>query len=227
MRGTVALPIVLVLILGSQLIATPIASAAQDATPAASPPAGVILPDPSDCTVEPRPISFFEDLVATPPVLPANADQRFSRPMEEERPWTMPAGEPADPETIESVTATLHEALACLNANDPLRFLALFSDDMVRLFFALDPLPPEALPSLAATPEPSPPDMWLGYSDVYDVRVLPDGRVAALGDSYDPTEPPFGLGTDYAVFVNVGERWLIDSLIEHVVITGEATPVTT
>jgi hypothetical protein len=125
------------------------------------------------------------------------------------------------------VTATLHEALACLNANDPLRFLALFSDDMVRLFFALDPLPPEALPSLAATPEPSPSDMWLGYSDVYDVRVLPDGRVAALGDSYDPTEPPFGLGTDYAVFVNVGDRWLIDSLIEHVVITGEATPATT
>jgi hypothetical protein len=34
------------------------------------------------------------------------------------------------------------------------------------------------------------------------------------------------MGTDFASFVNVGDRWLIDSLIENVVIVGEGTPET-
>jgi hypothetical protein len=116
--------------------------------------------------------------------------------------------------------------MACLNAGDQARFIALFSDDILRFFFALNPIPPEALAGLlAATPVPQPPALRLGYLAVHDARMLPDGRVAALADDYDPTEPPFGLGTDFAEFVKVGDRWLIDTLIEHVVIVGEGTPV--
>lgn len=207
------------------MLSIPLSVAAQDATPAATPPAGTIFPDPSDCMVDPRPMSFLQELAATPQAVPPDADQRFSRPGEEPREWTMPAGTPADTETVDGITATLHEAMACLNANDPLRFLALFSDEMIQLFFALDPVPPDALPAMeAASPVASPPEMWLGLIGLHDARVLPDGRVAALGDSFDPTEPPYGVGTDFAIFVKVGDRWLIDSLIEHVVIVGEATP---
>ena len=207
------------------MLSIPLSVAAQDATPAATPPAGTIFPDPSDCKVDPRPMSFLQELAATPQAVPPDADQRFSRPGEEPREWTMPAGTPADTETADGITATLHEAMACLNANDPLRFLALFSDEMIQLFFALDPVPPDALPAMeAASPVASPPEMWLGLIGLHDARVLPDGRVAALGDSFDPTEPPYGVGTDFAIFVKVGDRWLIDSLIEHVVIVGEATP---
>ncbi len=207
------------------MLSIPLSVAAQDATPAATPPAGTIFPDPSDCKVDPRPMSFLQELAATPQAVPPDADQRFSRPGEEPREWTMPAGTPADTETVDGITATLHEAMACLNANDPLRFLALFSDEMIQLFFALDPVPPDALPAMeAASPVSSPPEMWLGLIGLHDARVLPDGRVAALGDSFDPTEPPYGVGTDFAIFVKVGDRWLIDSLIEHVVIVGEATP---
>lgn len=205
------------------LLAAPTFSAAQEATPQ-PPPDGLTVPDASECDIAPRPVSFFEQLIATPPALPPNADQRFSRPADDLRPWTLPAGNPADAATIEAITATLHEALACLNANDPLRFLANFTDDLVRLFIAIAPLPPEALPALAASPVAMPPDMRLGYLTIHDARVLPDGRVAALLDDYDPTEPPYGLGTDFAIFKMVGDRWLIDSLIEHVVIVGEATP---
>jgi hypothetical protein len=207
---------VVVALLGSR-----VSVAGQEATAVASPPAGLIVPDPSECTVAPRPVSFFEELIATPPALPPDADQRFSKPSEEQRSWTLPAGEPADAATVAAVTATLHEALACLNANDILRFSALFSDEMVRILAATDPIPPEALPFLAASPVPSPPAQRLGYLGVHDVRVLPDGRVAGLADDYDPTEPPFGLGTDFAIFVKVGDRWLIDSLIENVAIVGE------
>src|SRR6476620_4451227 len=207
------------------MLSIPLSVAAQDATPTATPPAGTIFPDPSDCKVDPRPMSFLQELAATPQAVPPDADQRFSRPGEEPREWTMPAGTPADTETVDGITATLHEAMACLNANDPLRFLALFSDEMSQLFFALDPVPPDALPAMeAASPVASPPEMWLGLIGLHDARVLPDGRAAALGDSFDPTEPPSGVGTDFAIFVKVGDRWLIDSLIEHVVIVGEATP---
>ena len=136
----------------------------------------------------------------------------------------MPAGEPADEATVAAVTATLHEALACLNANDSLRFLALFTDEMIHVFVALDPLPPEAVPMLAASPVASPPEQRLGYLAVHDVVVLPDGRVASLGDTYDPTQEPFGMGTDFAIFAKVGDQWLIDTLIENVVIV-EAIPV--
>jgi hypothetical protein len=190
----------------------------------------VILPDPSECQVEPRPVSFFEELIATPPppyTPPADpADLRFSPPGDEPLPWTLPAGEPADPAIVEDAMMTMREALACLNANDSLRFLALFSDEMVRTFFAMEPLPPDALSSLAAaTPEASPPELWLGYFSVLDARMLPDGRIALLADTWDPTQPPFGRGTDFAILVMQGDRWLIDSLIENVVIVDAATPV--
>jgi hypothetical protein len=198
---------------------------AQEASPAASLPAGLIVPDPAECDVPPRSIAFFEGLAASPPAVPPDADMRFSKPAMEPRPWTLPPGTPADAATVAEVTGTLHEALACLNANDPLRFLALFTDEMLDIFFAIDPLPPEAVPSLAASPVLSPPDQRLGYLSVHDARILPDGRVAALADDYDPTEPPFGLGTDFAIFAKAGDRWLIDSLIENVTITGEGTPV--
>jgi hypothetical protein len=170
-------------------------------------------------------MSFFEQLAATPPPSPAAATERFARPGEKARPWTLPAGEQADPATVAAVTATLREALACLNAGDQVRFLALFSDDILRYLSALNPIPPEELAALfAATPVPQPPGQRLGTLGVHDARVLPDGRVAALADDYDPTEPPFGMGTDYIVFARQGDRWLIDSLIENVVIVGEGAP---
>ncbi|HEY7034826.1 MAG TPA: serine hydrolase domain-containing protein [Thermomicrobiales bacterium] len=199
-------------------------AADHEATPA-PPPAGLIVPDPSECTVEPRPLSFFAQLAATPPPPAEEAADRFARPGEEARPWTMPAGEPADAATVTGITATLREALACLNAGDQARFMALFSDDILRFFFALNPIAPEALAALlAATPVPQAPGQQLGTLGVHDARVLPDGRVAALADDYDPTEPPFGLATDYAEFVKVGDRWLIDSLIENVAVVGEGEP---
>jgi len=186
------------------------------------------VPDPSECGVEPRPLSFFEQLIASPPAAstpPADpADLRFSEPGDEPLPWTLPAGVPADPALVKAATATLREAEACLNANDPLRFLALFTDDMVRTFFAMDPLTREVLAFFTATPEASPPDQWLGIFSVLDARMLPDGRIAILADTWDPSQPPFGRGVDFAILAQVGDRWLIDGLIEHVVIVDGGTP---
>jgi hypothetical protein len=194
-----AIALVLTVLLMPQILVT-----AKEATPAATPPAGLVQPDPGDCTIEPVSLATFEQAIASPPALEPSPDMRFSRPGEGQRPWTMPAGEPADQETIDGITATLHMALACLNANNVPGFLACFSTGMQNLFFAQNPLPPEALPFLMATPVASTPDQWLGYLSIYDVRILADGRVAALGDDWDPTEPPFGVGTDFAIFVKEG-----------------------
>ena len=216
----------------SVLIAAGLPIAAAPSDPVATPPAGVILPDPSECQTEPRPIAFFEQIIASPPAdytPPSDpADPRFWDPTDDRFPWTLPAGEPVDAAVADEAFATLQEALACLNGNDPVRFLELISHEMVRTFFAMAPLPPEAIESFAATPEAPPRDQWLGVFAVLDARMLADGRIAILADTWDPTQPPYGRSTDFAILVKSGDRWLLDALIENVEIVGglddEATP---
>jgi hypothetical protein len=225
-KGGVVKHLFVLIVVLSSLAVVGAGVAAQEATPtAAPPPEGLIVPDPADCQAEPRPISDFEQIVATPPAMSMEeAAARFSDPSKGPLDWTMPEGEPADADTVAAAMAVLDETLACLNANSSLQFLAMFTDEMLDAFFVLEPLPPEALQFFAATPEPSSPELWLGYLSLHDVLILPDGRVAALVESYDPTEPPYGMGTDYVILKQVGDQWLIDTLIENVVVEGMATP---
>ena len=148
---------------------------------------------------------------------------RFSRPGEGQRPWTMPTGEPTDPETIDGITATLHMALACLNADDvPGSWPS--SVPVCKTCLRAESAAAGSIPFLMATPVASTLDHRLRYLSIHDVRILAEVGVAALGDDWDPTEPPYGVGTDFAIFVKEGEVWKIDSLIENMIIAGEATP---
>ena len=175
---------------------------AQDATPAAYP----LAPDPADCRVEPRSLESVAAVVGTPvagePAAPASPT-----------PFVRPQGEPADAATTEAVVATVHEVFACANAGDFLRIFALYTDDYLRVFLAGTPINEEVLAFFAATPMPLPEEELRIIIRIEEVQILPDGRagvVVVLDEPADPrTEEP-----DYVFLERVGDRWLVDGVVE-------------
>ena len=188
-------PIVpLAALLALALVGPPLVGA-QDATPAASPIAA------DACTVAPRSadelIAIWSAPAATPP---PGSGAATSTPA--------PAGEPADAATVAGITATARELVACANAGDAARLLALYTDALVAGFGpGPDQAEAEVRAVLAQPPVPVPPEARQTLLGVSAVRVLPDGRVAAslaVGDPASPTPPDTHL-----VFARVGDRWLV------------------
>jgi plastocyanin len=176
---------------------------AQDATPAA----GEVI-DPAECQVEPRAIEEIEQLVgtagegagATP-----GADQAGS--ME---------GEEADEATIQAVTQTYRELVACLNAGEFLRIYALYTDDYLRRTLNDAGIDPQ---QLQATPAPDQRETTALVS-VSEVRQLAGGRVTARVET---TSSPEGtVSVVQGVLEPVGDRYLIAD--ESVVDATAATP---
>ena len=94
-----------------------------------------------------------------------------------------------------------------MNSSDQVRKSALLSDDMVRRQLVVDVafgVTEDALFAyLSATPVPIPPDQSAPFVPLADVRMLGDGRVAAIG----PGKQDRG---DVRIFVREGDRWLLD-----------------
>jgi hypothetical protein len=190
-------------------------ASAQEATPVP----GLIVPEPAECTVAPREIHEFAALLATP----AAVSDAAATPT----PVTIPIGQPADAATVAEITRTTRETFACFSAGDYLRVFALVTDDAVRQLQAQGILSAEVVPFFAATPVVAPPEYRAGYLAITDVSLLPDGRVGAFIVEVDPTLPPEGAETDYLVFERVGDRWLVDEIIEMWTAVGpgdEGTP---
>ena len=165
------------------------ASAAQDA----SPPAGMEFPDPAECTVEPRSVDELRALIQQAATPAAQVSPAQAAP---------PSGEPADEETAAEINATWREFLACINANDFPRIFAFISDEKLRRDFAADLAGGATVDVLvgffAATPTPHEPAELALFVPLTDMRILSDGRVAAIGQG------------EVLIFVQEGERWLID-----------------
>ncbi|MGH2557610.1 MAG: hypothetical protein ACRDJH_00990 [Thermomicrobiales bacterium] len=184
--------------------------AAQDATPPARP----MTPAPAACTVAPHPIAFFEQFVGTPTAAQAAAQ---AAPIADATPaaaFRMPPGEPADQETVAAVTAIAIELTGCVNAGDFPRLFALYTDDYFRRGIEdLGPLTAEDVAFFAAPPQAKPEQNRAAILAVLDVRVLAEGRVAGLFDTYDPLEAPPGPARFYWEFVEQDGRWLIDEQV--------------
>ena len=171
---------------------------AQESTPAT----GLDVPTPAECTVEPRPEdelrALFREVAATP---------IHDSPEASPTPAVPPTGAPADEQTVAEISATWRQYIACISAGDQARMFAVLSDDMVRRQFVVDiafGVSEDALfEFLSATPVPLLPDQSVPFVPFDDVRVLADGRVAAVG----PGE--LGRG-DVRIFVKEGDRWLLD-----------------
>jgi hypothetical protein len=192
---------------------------AQDGTP--TPVTFPISPDAVGCTVEERPISDFERLLpSTPqadPAAPAASPTRF----------VIPGGVPADATTVSGVTTTLLELYACYHAGDPRRFHALFTDEGLQRAFPPGMITPEFIDEFfAASPVPlEDPEQRATILAIEGVTLLADGRVGTMVRS---DEPEFGgLWTVYWIFVEAGDRFLVDDVIHDVSAEGSTPEAST
>jgi len=167
-----------------------------------SPVAGLDIPSPAECTVQPRSAdelrALFREVAATPVL---------DSPVASPTPAVAPRGAPADEQTVAAVNATWRQYVACINSGDQARMFALVSDAMVRRQLVVDiafGVTEDALFAyLSATPVPIPADQSAPFVPLEDVRVLDDGRVAVIG----PGEQGRG---DVRIFIKDGDRWLLD-----------------
>ena len=222
MRGLLAL----VVALCSLSLVGLVPALAQDATPGAG--MGEVV-DAADCRVEPRSVDellalWYQDEAGTPTLAitepPANM---FPTAV------PVPLGEPADASTVAGVTAWAREALACSNALDVTRWLALFSDDLAQqlgLSFGFKTIE-DARAFLEAPAVPRPDDQRIRLVAVTDVSVMADGRVAALIAYDDPMQPPAGVESEVVFFVEEDGRRVADGIVEFTVIEegGKGMPI--
>ena len=210
MRGTWRALIAGVLFAAATTTAQPVS--AQNPTPAAG------------CTVAPRtvaevvaagasaatPVAPF-DLpgAATPAPVPAVEPTGPGTPLE----IVLPLGEPAPAGATEAMRSTLEAFLACQNAGDVLRTLALVTDDYVVESFGRSALTEENVAAYAAVPRPVPPEYQRAVAAVREARVLPGGRLAALFDLAATGGPaPGEIRTDFVVFAPTADGYAVDAI---------------
>jgi plastocyanin len=173
----------------------------------ASPAAGEVI-DPAECQVEPRATDELQQIVGTAgegtEATPGAADAGSMQ------------GEEADEATVQAVTQTYRELVACLNAGEFLRVYALYTDDYLRRTLTDRGIDVE---QLQATPAPDQREST-ALVGVSDVRQLAGGQVTARVET---TSSPEGAATVIqSVLEPVEDRLLIAD--ETVVDAAAATP---
>jgi len=131
--------------------------------------------------------------------------------------FSLPPGEPADAATTAAVTATVRRFVACANARDVARMYGLVTDAFLRQSFGNQPTTEAVVAYLSATPVARPAAERTELVAVREVRRLPDGRVGALVDDRDPTDPRnSGVTTDWVVFVGRDGGFLMDEYVSGI-----------
>jgi hypothetical protein len=174
---------------------------------------GVLTPNEvvpgSDCATEPRPITFLGDLIQTPA-----ATQPYVAPT------AMPEGPAPDDQTATEVTAVLRQFLACSNAGDVLRALALLSDDYLRRVSdptgELDVETANGLMAPLASPIAIPANELVQFLRIVSMAQLADGRVAVVMETDGGSPNPEGTDVDLFVLKRFGDVWLIDDAVNDI-----------
>lgn len=167
----------------------------------------VDVPDPSECTIEPRPPeSFMPEGTIVPKPAPTSLPDVGTG-------FAWPQGEPAADDEIAGITQTIREFHACANAGDYPRRLALYTDRTIRpQFDALDEAGWASTLAFAATPAAVVPEGQRGWIDsITMARRLPDGRVGAYIVVIDPVNHPHQINA-VVIFAQERGRWLIDEV---------------
>lgn len=201
LRGGVGVVAVAVAVLMSLVAATPHQAVARQETATALP----AVPSPDECTVDPRRLPL--DL-ETPE---ASTEAAASPSAADETSTAAPAPGPVDDDTVDAITDTVRQAIACQNAGEVLREFALYTDAfLVRYFDSPDALSEQDVATVAAAdPAPVAAEEQLALVELRDARRLDDGRVRAVVVT-EGTEGPF---TDRLTFAEIDDRWLIDEFV--------------
>lgn len=164
-------------------------------------------PGADDCQIAPRTLESIAQMAGTPASAPPTPDVAGS--------------EPADQATIAAINETARELVACSNAGDTMRRLALYSDRRIRMSYPQGPTP--VLERMAEAAMPVVEYERVALINLDEVMRMPDGRVSAQVAIDNPVLHTHALATpgvnpqeDVArlVFVQQDGRWLIDGFLE-------------
>lgn len=206
--------------IGSALLGgTPQRALAQDATP----PTSLDVPAPSECQVVPRDAAALVSILATPPAATPEAPGAASAA-------DLLQGEAVDEATRTAIADTTRQFVACINAGDRFRSLAVVSDAFLRQQLGgltptedqLAALESQLAAAAAASPVALEAASQGGLVEVGEARRLPDGRVGAVvvvaaAGAGTPSEAVF-------LFLESDGRWVVDE-VAPVTASPEATPV--
>jgi hypothetical protein len=190
---------VALVLLGGSLVVVSLLLRAPVPTAAAAATATTGTPTADECTVAPRSLPLPGG-DATPTTPEAVATE-----------FVPPTGSPADTGIKNAVTVTVRESVACANAGDLLRGLALYTDHfLANQLVGPTGITQENMALLASTPPAAAPASdRLSLVAVQDVIQLADGRVGATVI----TRNADGTFEDYLFFARVGNNWLIDEAV--------------
>ena len=192
---------------------------ARQATPAGTPD----VPAAAECTVEPLDPMAILSLVQGGS---ADRDLLQATPVPEA---SLPEGPPATTEELDGITESVRLLVACANARNPLRLVALLTDDfkgaLAGAALGMQGEDPEAIAARFPVPivtEELATVEEVGMIPIRDARLLPDGRVAAILE-------PSVAGIDqvegfFVTFELVDGSWLIDDIAILESDTGTPAP---
>ena len=170
------------------------------------------IPTAAECTIEPIAFERLAALSATPvadePIAPEASPAAVG----------LPAGDSADEETTAEVQEVVTQLIACINAGDTLRTLALYSDPFIYRGFGGLNITREMYDAESTNLQPRAAGQEVALVEFGDAVVLEDGRVAILVRGADLQSPGAASGTIFHL-VEVDGQWLIDETVE---LTDEA-----
>ncbi|MGH2551572.1 MAG: hypothetical protein ACRDHN_19475, partial [Thermomicrobiales bacterium] len=172
------------------------------------------IPDASECTVAPRdPQTLMQ---STPPVSSVSTIDLGPETIA----W--PQGEPASNDDVTAITTTVRQFIACSNADDYGRALALSTVNYLEPQFAeLDGAARQSAIDRAKTPgTPLAEGAQLGIESIANVEKLEDGRVGAEVTTVDPINHPHTTKV-VLIFAREDGMWKIDEVRS---IASTATP---
>lgn len=128
-------------------------------------------------------------------------------------PPTLPSGEQVDDETATAVQETIGELVACLNAGDTMRVLALYSNRFLAENFAGLELTQEQYDQEAGNVVPRDPGQQIEIYSFSDIVKLDDGRVAVLVLGNDLSSEGEASETLFYLVEQDG-NWVVDAAVE-------------